>query len=356
MRGYDVPQTSLFSYVDMEARIPSGHPLRAVRALVDEALKPLDDVFDRIYSDDGRISIPPEHLMRALLLQVLYTIRSERQLVEQLDYNILFRWFVGLGMDDRVWHHSTFTKNRDRLLAGDVCQRLLAEIVRIAERRRLLSKEHFSVDGTLLEAWASHKSFRRKDGNDNDSDGNARNATRSWKTEKRSNRTHASTTDPDARLARKGPGCESRLAYQGNILIDNRHGLVVGSLVKLATGNAEIEASGPLIDAAPRRQRITVGADKKYDQHRFCRDLRSRGATPHPAARSQSVLDRRTTRHPGYRMSQVVRKRVEEPFGWGKTVGLLRKLHHRGEALVDSVMALTMAGYNLVRLRNLART
>jgi len=356
MRGNDLPQTSLFSYVDMEKRIPAGHPLRRIRVLVDRGLAQLEPRIAAMYSDVGRTSIAPEKLIRALLIQILFSVRSERQLVEQLDYNILFRWFVGLGMDDPVWNHSTFSKNRDRILQADLCQHLLRAVYDEAVAAGLVSEEHFSVDGTLLEAWASQKSIKPKDGSGgNDPNaGGGRNADANFHGQTRSNATHASTTDPDARLARKGAGKEAKLSYAGHLVIENRHGLVVGTLVNAATGNAERDGASALASDLPGSHRITMAADKGYDRRDVQDDMRTMNITLHAAQkRIGSVIDGRTTRHPGYAISQVVRKRVEEPFGWGKVIGGLRKLHHRGIELVDSCFALTMTGYNLVRLQKL---
>jgi transposase len=309
-----------------------------------------------MYSDVGRTSIAPEKLIRALLIQILFSVRSERQLVEQMDYNILFRWFVGLGMDDPVWNHSTFSKNRDRLLKADLCQHLLRSVYEEAMAAGLVSDEHFSVDGTLLEAWASQKSFKPKDGSDgNDpNQGGGRNAEADFHGQKRTNETHASVTDPDARLARKGAGKEGRLCYAGHLIIENRNGLVVGTLVNEAMGNAERDGADALVSDIAGSHRITIGADKGYDRADMLARMRVMNATLHAARKRRwSAIDGRITRHPGYAISQIIRKRVEEPFGWGKVIGGLRKLRHRGLELVDSCFALTMTGYNLVRMKNL---
>src|SRR5215207_3948749 len=371
MRGAESHQPVLFSYVALEARIPADHPLRAMRALLDPVLRELAPRFAAMYADCGRPSIPPEQLLRALLLQVLYTIRSERQLIEQLEYNLLFRWFVGLGMDDAVWHATTFTKNRDRLVAGGVSEAFFAAVVRQADTRGLLSREHFTVDGTLHEAWASHKNFRPTDPRGDDRDpppaapgggGSPRNPSADFHGERRSNTTHRSVTDPEARLARKGPGKPAMLAYQASALTDNRHGLIVATAVGLATGTAEVEQAEVMLGAvaaepAGRTGHRTVGADKRYDERGFVASARALAVTPHVAqqvtAHRGSLIDGRTTRHWGYAESQRRRKRVEESFGWGKVVGLLRKLRHRGVELVDAVFTFTMAVYNLVRLRTL---
>lgn len=356
MRGHDIPQTSLFSFVDMEKRIPASHPLRKIRVLIDRGLAQLEARLTAMYSSAGRVSIAPEKLIRALMIQVLFSVRSERQLVEQLDYNILFRWFVGLGMDDPVWNHSTFSKNRDRLLEADICQQLLRAVYDEATAAGLVSQEHFSVDGTLLEAWASQKSFKPKDGSGGDdaNQGGGRNAEADFHGQRRSNETHASTTDPDARLARKGNGKESKLCYAGHIIVENRNGLVAGTLVNEAMGNAERDGADALVSDLAGSHRITVGADKGYDRADTVARMQKMNATLHAAQkRRHSAIDARTTRHPGYAVSQRIRKRVEEPFGWGKVIGGLRKLRHRGLELIDSCFALTMTGYNLVRMRNL---
>ena len=354
MRGDDTRQATFISYLDIEDRIPADHPLRSILSLCDTVLKRMDPTFERIYSDHGRESIAPERLLRALLLQILYSVRSERQLMEQVNYNILFRWFIGLSLDENVWHPTTFTKNRDRLLRGDVCQEFLRQVIAEADRRRLLSKEHFSVDGTLMDAWAGMKSFRRKDGDD-DEPGPGRNGERNWKGEKLTNETHQSTTDPGSRLARKSNGDASRLTYQANIVIEHRTGLVVAAGACTTTGRSEREEALALLELVDRKARATVGADKGYDTQEFCRQLRAVGITPHVARKKTgSGIDGRTTRHAGYAVSQTIRKRVEEPFGWAKSYGLMRKLRHRGLDLVDSITAFTMAAYNLTRMGRLA--
>ena len=368
MRGAESGQQVLFSYVAIEARIPADHPLRAMKQLLEPVLADLAPRFAAMYAEGGRPSIPPEQLLRAWLLQVLYTVRSERQLMEQLEYNLLFRWFVGLGMDDAVWHPTTFTNNRDRMLAGGVAEGFLAAVVRQADSRGLLSCEHFTVDGTLLEAWASQKSIRRKGdtgGPPNASDGSGgigRNTPADFRGAPRSNATHQSVTDPDARLARKGPGNPAVLAYQASVTTDNRHGLVVATAVGVATGTAEVEQAEQMLsglsgERAGRTGRRTVGADKLYDQGGFVATARTLAFAPHVAqlvtAHRASRIDGRTTRHAGYAESQRRRKLVEEGFWWAKVVGLLRKLRHRGVALVDWVFTFTMGAYNLVRLRTL---
>ena len=349
MRGRDQEQSQLFSYVSLEERVPRRHSLRLMRKFTDEILAELSEQFEAIYSDVGRPSIPPEQLLRALLLQVLYSIRSERLLMEQLDYNLLFRWFVGLELDDRVWVATVFTKNRDRLLKGEIAEAFLQGVVRQARRKRLLSDEHFTVDGTLLEAWASQKSFQPKDGPPSSG--------ADFHREKRSNKTHASRTDPDARLAKKGPGKEAKLSYQASVLMDNRHGFLVATDVAEATGTAERDSALAMLDRLPtRKRRRTLGADKLYDTKDFVRELRERNFTPHVAqnvSNRRSAIDGRTTRHSGYEQSQRRRPMVEQGFGWDKTVGGLRKLRHRGTERVGWVFTFTVAVYDLVRLRTL---
>jgi transposase len=355
MRGDDDQNGHLFSYVSPEHRVPSDHPLRAIRAMTDEALDRLSPRFARLYAATGRPSIPPEHLLRALLLQVLYSVRSERMLMEQLEYNLLFRWFVGLGIDDAVWVPTTFSKNRDRLLEGDVARAFFEDVVAQARGRQLLSDEHFTVDGTLLEAWAGQKSFKRKDQGSQPPD-DPGNPTVNFHAERRSNQTHHSTTDPDSRLFKKAKGHEAKLAYLGEVLMENRHGLVVDACVVPATGSGERDAAISLIAGLPPR-RVTVGGDKGYDTRGFVETLRQLEATPHVALKKHSrTLDRRTTRHAGYDISQRARKRIEEVFGWMKTVGNLRKLHHRGGARVNWQFLFAAAAYNLVRMRTLETT
>ncbi|HEY4744325.1 MAG TPA: IS5 family transposase [Desulfuromonadaceae bacterium] len=354
MRGDDIHQDAMFSYLSPEARVPRDHPLRPIRNMVNQALAELSGDFQAMYSREGRPSIPPEKLLRALLLQVLYTIRSERLLMEQLDYNLLFRWFVGLSMDDKVWNHSVFSKNRERFLRSDLAAAFFRRILDQAAAADLLSDEHFTVDGTLIEAWASLKSFRLKDGPP--PEGGGRNPAVDFHGEKRLNRTHASTTDPEARLFKKAKGKEAKLCFMGHVLMENRHGLVVSPHLTAATGTAEREAAVGLVEGVPGRHRITVGADKAYDTQEFVQSLRALKAVPHVAQNCngrKSAIDGRTTRHPGYAVSQRLRKRVEEIFGWMKTVGNFRKTRHRGEDRVGWVFTLTAAAYNLVRMRNL---
>ena len=357
MRGVDISQESLFTTVHLESFVPKDHPLRPVRALLDEAMKNLNWLLDTIYADSGRESIPPERLIRAQLLQVLYSIRSERQLVEQINYNLLYRWFVGLTIDDKVWDHSSFSTNRDRLLENEVITELFEEVVKLAGKQGLLSDEHFSVDGTLIQAWASQKSFRRKEDDNEPPDDQGRNSEANFHGEKRSNRTHESKTDGDALLAKKGPGKEAKLSYMGHTVMENRHGLIVKAAASQATGKAEREVAADLLAALPGSKRRTVGADKNYDTAGFVEECRAMNITPHVSRNDKraggSAIDGRTSRHRGYQVSQRKRKRVEEPFGWGKTIGLIRQIKVRGLSKVNSVFMMTMIGWNLTRMRAL---
>ena len=355
MRGSDQRSGSLFSYVDLEARVRADHPLRPIRAIVNAALDRLSAAFEALYASGvGRPSIPPERLLRALLLQAFYGIRSERQIIERLEYDLLFRWFVGLGIDDAAWDQTTFGKNRDRLLAGDVAARFLAEVLADPKVKRLLSTEHFSVDGTLIQAWASLKSFRPKDGS-GEPPAPGRNGERDFRGERRSNDTHASTTDPDARLLRKSAGQEAKLCFMGHALMENRSGLVVDACLTRADGHAERVAALVMIEAhADRPARITLGADKGYDAEDFVNELRSMNVAPHVAAKARgSAIDGRTTRHAGYRASQIIRKRIEEAFGWAKAAAGFARTRHRGLARVGWQFTLAMAAYNLIRLPKL---
>ncbi len=354
MRGEDAGQVAVFSYVSPEQRVPKEHPLRPLLRIVNDVLGRMSPLCEKLYSHTGRPSIPPEKLLRALLLQVLYTIRSERMLMEQLDYNLLFRWFVGLNMDDLVWDATVFTKNRDRVLGGEVAKVFFQEVLAEARRRSLLSDEHFTVDGTLIEAWASHKSFKPKDQSDSDEGGS--NPSVDFRRQRRTNDTHASRTDPEARLYKKSKGAESRLCYMGHLMIDNRHGLATNACVTIASGTAEREAAVQMAGEIPGRGRVTLAADKGYDTRDCIRKLRDRNITPHVAQNDtnrRSAIDRRTTRHPGYTVSQKKRKLVEQMFGWAKTVGLMRKTRHRGTQRVDWMFIFTAAAFNLVRMRNL---
>jgi len=379
MRGDDRQQQAMFSYLSPEQRVPQDHPLRIIRTLVDDVLRELSPTFNKIYSHIGRPSIPPEHLLRALLLQILYTVRSERLLMEQLEYNMLFRWFVGLNMDEPVWDHSTYSKNRDRFLAGAVAQAFFDRVLAAARARDLMSDEHFTVDATLLEAWAGLKSFRPKDDPPATPPDDPGNPTVDFHGERRSNASHASTTDSDARLYRRSNGREAKLSYMAHVVMENRNGLIVQAQATIATGTAETQTAETLVEqviveaatatgtvepdlaaelveqlAATRRR--TVAADKGFDTADFVAGMRALTVTPHVAQNDtgrRSAIDGRTTRHPGYAISQRFRKRVEEGFGWFKTVGLLRKLRHRGTDRVDWVLVFTAAIYNLVRIRTL---
>jgi transposase len=379
MRGDDRQQQAIFSYLSPEQRVPQDHPLRIIRTLVDGVLEELSPTLDQIYSHIGRPSIPPEHLLRALLLQILYTVRSERLLMEQLQYNMLFRWFVGLNMDEPVWDHSTYSKNRDRFLAGTVAQAFFDRVLAAARARDLMSDEHFTVDATLLEAWAGLKSFRPKDDPPTAPPNDPGNPTVDFHEERRSNASHASTTDPEARLYRRSKGREAKLSYMAHVVMENRNGLIVQAQATIATGTAETQTAETLVEqviveaatatgtmepalaeelveqlAATRRR--TVAADKGFDTADFVAGMRALHVTPHVAQNDtsrRSAIDGRTTRHPGYVISQRFRKRVEEGFGWFKTIGLLRKLRHRGTDRVDWVVVFTAAIYNLVRMRTL---
>jgi transposase len=356
MRGDDPRHDAMFSYITPEARVRSDHPLRPIRRMTDAALQRLSTRFDALYSTTGRPSIPPEKLLRALLLQILYSIRSERLLMEELDYNILYRWFVGLSLDDPIWDASTFTKNRDRLLSGDIADAFFAEVLAAIKVEGLLSDEHFTVDGTLLEAWASHKSFKPKGTDDRPPD-DPKNPTVNFHGQQRRNDTHQSTTDPEARLYKKAVGREAKLGYLAHLLTENRHGFIVDTAVTGATGTAERDAAIMMLGELPlTARRVTVGGDKNFDMPAWVGAVRRMGITPHVAqhtVRRRSAIDGRTTRHPGYAVSQRRRKLVEQPFGWMKTVGLLRKLRHRGGRLVDWIVSFTAAAYNLVRWRTL---
>jgi transposase len=366
MRGEDQDSGALFSYVSCEARVPSDHPLRAIRAVVDEALEVLSAEFERLYSKRGRPSIAPEKLLRALLLQAFYSVRSERQLMEQLDYNLLFRWFVGLSMDAPVWDATVFSKNRDRLIEGEIAAKFLAAVLSQARVKALLSDEHFSVDGTLIDAWASMKSFRPQDGSDDEgTPSGGRNAERDFRGQKRSNETHASTTDPDAKLYRKGNGQSSRLCFMGHVLMENRSALIVDATLTRAGGMAEREAALAMLERRQSGRRMTLAADKAYDVRAFVEELRARRVTPHIAIDGNvrvsgrprsSAIDRRTTRHSGYAVSQRIRKRIEESFGWIKTTGNLAKTRHRGLDRVGWTFTLTAAACNLVRIPKLMAT
>ena len=358
MRGGDNRTGELFSYVNLEARVRRDHPVRAIRTIVNEALSALEREFAGLYSPIGRPSIPPEKLLRAMLLQAFYSIRSERLLMERLEYDLLFRWFVGIGVDDAAWDHSVFSKNRDRLLEGDIAAKFLAAVLAQPKVKKLLSSDHFSVDGTLIEAWASMKSVKPKDGSGEPPvQGGGRNAEADFHGQKRSNDTHASTTDPDARLYRKGKGKETKLCFIGHGLMENRHGLLVDACLTLAGGHAERVAALHMIEPrADRPTAITLGADKAYDAEDFVNELRSMNATPHVAQNTRgrsSAIDGRTTRHGGYAVSQRIRKRIEEAFGWIKTIAGQEKTSFRGRDRVAWAFTFAAAAYNLVRLPKL---
>jgi transposase len=356
MRGTDQQQSHIFSYLSPEQRVRKDHPLRAVRAMVDEILQALSPQFDRMYAREGRPSIAPEKLLRAQLLQMLYSVRSERLLMEEIDYSMLFRWFVGLNLDEEVWDATTFTKNRDRLLEGEVAKLFLRQVVEQARQKGLTSDEHFSVDGTLLEAWASAKSFQAKDGPQPPPD-DPGNPTANFRGERRSNETHESKTDPEAKLARKSHGKEAKLSYSGNLLVENRNGLIVNAMAWEATGRAERDTALLMLEQVPGHGRITAGGDKGFDTKDFVRECRHMNVTPHVAQNHSrsggSAIDGRTAGHESYRISQRKRKRIEECFGWLKTIALLRKVRHRGLDKVDWMFTFACAAYNLIRMRNL---
>jgi transposase len=357
MRGVDNQQSGMFSYLSPERRVKQDHPLRAIRRVVDEVLGQLSSLFAGMYSVTGRPSIPPEKLLRALLIQMLYSIRSERLLMEEIDYSVLFRWFVGMNLDEEVWDPTTFTKNRERLLDADVAREFLSEIVKQAHEKGWASDEHFTVDGTLIEAWASLKSFQRRDQNKATPPDDPGNPTVNFHGEKRSNQTHASTTDADAKLARKGNGKEAKLSFQGNLLVENRNGLIVNTELFEANGTAERDAGLVMLEQIPGTKRVTVAGDKGYDTKDFVAECRHMQVTPHVAQNNNrpggSAIDARTARHAGYQISQLKRKRIEESFGWLKTIALMRKVRHRGIFKVGWVFTFAAAAYNLVRMRNL---
>jgi transposase len=356
MRGIDYQQGDMFSYLSPEQRVRKDHPLRAVRAMTDEILERMSPLFDAMYAEGGRRSIPPEKLLRAQLLQMLYSVRSERLLMEEIDYSILYRWFVGLSLDDQVWDATSFTKNRDRLLEAAVAKEFLAQVAERARAAGLISDEHFTVDGTLLDAWASLKSFQPKDKQDTPPD-DPGNPTVNFHGQERSNETHESKTDPDALLARKGKGKEAKLSYNGNLLVENRNGLIVNAELLQANGRAERDAALLMLEQVPGDSRITVGGDKGFDTAEFVEQCRHMNVTPHVAQnngrRGGSAIDARTTRHAGYEISQKKRKRIEECFGWLKDIALLRKMKHRGLFKVAWIFTFAAAAYNLVRMRKL---
>jgi transposase len=358
MRGTDHQQSGMFSYLSPETRVRKDHPLRVMRGMVDEVLRALSPQLDGMYANEGRPSIAPEKLLRAQLLQMLYSIRSERLLMEEIDYSILFRWFVGLNLDEEVWDATVFTKNRDRLLEAEVAKQFLAQVVEQARAQHLTSDEHFTVDGTLLEAWAGGKSFQRRDGTHPPASDDPGNPTVNFHGEQRSNRTHESKTDPEAKMARKGRGKEAKLSYSGNLLVENRNGLIMNAMVWEANGTAERDTALVMLEQIPGRQRVTVAGDKGFDTADFVAECRHMQVTPHVAQNDGrpggSAIDQRTTRQPSYRISQRKRKRIEECFGWLKTIALLRKVRHRGLFKVDWMFTFACAAYNLVRLRNLS--
>ena len=357
MRGIDHQQADMYSYISAESRVRADHPLRKIRTMADEALSNMSARFDAMYAKTGRPSIPPEKLLRAQLIQMLYSVRSERLLMEEIDYSVLFRWFVGMNLDEAVWDVTVFTKNRDRLLDGDVAREFLCEVVKQAREKNLTSDEHFTVDGTLIEAWASLKSFQRKDRKPPPPPEDPGNPTIDFQGEKRSNDTHESRSDPDALLARKGNGKEARLSYTGNLLVENRNGFIVCTELFQSNGTAERDAGLVMLEQIPGGHRVTVGADKGYDTRDFIKECRNMRVTPHVAQntkrRGGSAIDERTTRHAGYAISQKKRKRIEESFGWMKTIALMRKVRHRGIHKVGWLFTFAAAAYNLVRMRNL---
>ena len=359
MRGIENKQRSIFSYVSQEDRIPQNHPMRKLREMIDPILEKMSPQFNKMYADLGRPSIPPEYLLRASLVQILYTIRSERLLMEELDYNLLFRWFVGLLMDDDVWDHSVFSKNRDRLLEADVAVKFLHHVLALAREHQLLSDEHFTVDGTLIEAWASQKSFVQKDTPSSHKSDDPGNPAVDFHGEKRTNETHQSTTDPEARLYRKSRGKESKLSFMGHVVMDNRHGLVVSTSYTQAMGKAERTAAARMMKKlkGKRKCRLTLGADKNYDTKELLSQMKRMKITLHAAQntkrRGGSAIDERTTRHAGYQLSQWKRKMVEEVFGWTKTIGLMRKIKYKGLKLGGWMFTFTNAVYDLIRIRNI---
>jgi transposase len=359
MRGEDTQNQTLFSYVRADDRIPSNHPLRLIQRIANTALSALSGQFDAVYAPEGRPSIPPERLLRALLIQAFYSVRSERQLMEQLNYNLLFRWFVGLSVDDPVWDPSTFSKNRDRVLNEDFAASFLDAVLNADEVKGLLSSEHFSVDGTLIQAWASMKSFRRKDGHDQPPSG-GRNGERDFHNQKPANQTHASTTDADARLYRKGRGKEAKLCYIGHLLMENRSGLIVDARLTKATGTAEPEAALAMLGDLPGGQRATVGADKAYDTAAFVAAAREMNVTPHVtqniSGHRGSNIDARTTRHPGYLISLTIRKRIEEANGWIKGVAGMDRAPFRGLPRMGWAFNFRTTAYNLIRMPGLLAT
>lgn len=355
MRGNTNNQVTMLSLVTADQLVPEDHPIREIKPMVDNALRELSPIFARMYAETGRPSVPPEHLLKACLLIALYSVRSERQFCERLRYDLLFKWFLGLNIVDPAFDASTFSKNKERLLEHEIAREFLGVVLTEARRRRLLSEDHFTVDGTLLEAWASLKSFHPKDGNGGTATGE-KNPSVDFHGEKRTNETHQSTTDPQARLAKKGPGKEAKLCFTGHVLMENRNGLVVDLSFTQATGTAEREAALEMLGHVPGAHRVTVGADKGYDTKDFVTSCRRMTITPHVARRETSIVDARTTRHLGYQASQRIRKRVEEIFGWVKTVGGGRKLRYKGMDRNCLWWEFTAAAYNLLRMAKIALT
>jgi transposase len=360
MRGQkNEPQTEMYSYIPLESRIPANHPLRKIKEIVNSVLEDMDKEFDALYSHTGRPSVPPEMLLKALFLQILYGIRSEKVLLEQIDFNFLYRWFVGLKSDDKIWNETVFSKNRERLLKGEIADKLFKEVIKLADKKKLISEDHFTVDGTLVEAWASLKSFQKKDSNeDRKDDGDSGNPSVDFHGEKRSNDTHESTTDPEAKLYRKSKGQAAKLSYMGHLLMENRNGLAVGADATVAGYFAEHESALDMIDSLGTKGNKTLGADKHYDNEDFCNNLRKKKVTPHiamnkHARKHSSAIDGRTTRHPGYEISQRKRKRVEEIFGWLKGFSIIRRPHFRGLDRIEYLFKFAVSVYNILRIRNL---
>jgi transposase len=359
MRGNTDKQTEMFSYIPLELRVPKNHPLRGMKKIIDEVLEGMSTIFDGLYSHTGRPSIPPEMLIKSLFLQVLYGIRSEKQILEHIEFNLLYRWFVGLKADDKIWDETVFSKNRDRILGEEVINVLFSKVIAVANKNNLLSKEHFTVDGTLLEAWASLKSLKKKDGNDNrKDDGDAGNPSVDFKGEKRSNKTHESSTDPDAKIYTKSKGMAAKLFFMGHLLMENRNGIPIEADTTIASYHAEHEAALAMFDNFGTRGKKTLGGDKHYDDDPFCNELRKRNITPHMAQniharKYSSAVDGRTTRHSGYEISQRKRKRVEEIFGWLKAFGIVRRPHFRGLQRMKYFFKFAVSVYNILRICNL---
>ncbi len=361
MRGTDTQtQIEMYSYIPLETRIPAKHPLRKIREILDSVLEEMDKEFDALYSHTGRPSVPPEMLLKALFLQILYGIRSERLLLEQIDFNFLYRWFVGLKADDKIWDETVFSKNRERLLTGEIADKLFEKVIALANKKHLVSNEHFTVDGTLVEAWASLKSFQKKESEKKDrkDDGDPGNPSVDFHGETRRNDTHESKTDPEAKLYRKSKGQTAKLSYMGHVLMENRNGLAVGADATIAGYYAEHDAALVMIDEIETKGKKTLGADKHYDNDNFCDELRKRSVTPHVAMnvharKHRSAIDGRTTRHEGYEVSQRKRKRVEEIFGWLKAFSIMRRPHFRGLDRIEYLFKFAVSVYNILRIRNI---